>query len=318
MRESVRTLRYFAAHDRRAAAHAAAVTGSKASPYRKVGVSHDRHRQGWRRPRVEGAVEAGDPNVECLDDAHSTFAAVRPRLLGIAYRILGSSAEAEDVVQEAWLRWQASDRAVVRDPSAFLATATIRLALNVAQSARSRREVYVEQWMPEPVDMRADPAMGAEQSEALERAVPLLLEKLRPKERAVYVLVEAFDYSYAEIAEILQLSEVNTRQLASRARKSLATGRRQPVSAVEHRRFLEAFLAAARAGDRAGLEDLLASDVVGSSDGVAIVQAAPRPVSVRGTHREVPCRNSHAVLRSCTAYSMTVQRLSRGTNVARC
>jgi len=200
-------------------------------------------------------------------DADPTFASLRPRLFGIAYRVLGSSAEAEDVVQETWLRWRGSDRNAVRNPAAFLATTTTRLALNVAQSARSRRETYVGQWLPEPVDARDDPALRAERREALELAVLLLLEKLRPRERAVYMLSEAFDYSYAQIAEMLQLTEAHARQLASRARKSLGAERRQSVSAAEHRRLLDAFLAAARAGDRTGLEELLASEVVCYSDG---------------------------------------------------
>lgn len=179
-------------------------------------------------------------------DADRTFASLRPRLFGIAYRVLGSSAEAEDVVQETWLRWQESDRSAVRNPAAFLGTTTTRLALNVAQSARSRRETYVGQWLPEPVDTRDDPALRAERSEALALAVQLLLGKLRPRERAVYVLSEAFDYSYAQIAEMLQLTEAHARQLASRARKSLGAQRCKPVSAAEHRRLLDAFLAAAR------------------------------------------------------------------------
>jgi RNA polymerase sigma-70 factor (ECF subfamily) len=208
-------------------------------------------------------------------DADPTFASLRPRLFGIAYRVLGSSAEAEDVVQETWLRWRGSDRNGVRNPAAFLATTTTRLALNVVQSARSRRETHVGSWLPEPVDTRDDPELGAERSEALELAVLLLIEKLRPRERAVYVLSEAFDYSYAQIAEMLQLTEVYARQLASRARKSLGAERRQPVSAEDHRRLLDGFLAAARAGDRAGLERLLATEVVGCSDGERTAAVAP-------------------------------------------
>ena len=212
------------------------------------------------------------------DDGHPTFATLRPRLFGIAYRVLGSSAEANDVVQEAWLRWEACDQNAVRNPAAFLATTTTRLALNVAQSARLRRETYVGQWLPEPVDTRDDPALGAERSEALELAVLLLLEKLRPRERAVYVLSEAFDYSYAQIAEMLGITEAHARQLASRARKFLGGERRRAVSSEEHRRLFEAFLAAARAGDRARLEQLLTSDVVSYSDGGGLAVAAPRPI----------------------------------------
>ena len=214
------------------------------------------------------------PLTHQLDHAVATFSGLRPRLFGIAYRMLGRAAEAEDVVQEVWLRWQGTDRSLVRDPAGFLATTTTRLALNVAHSARSRRETYVGQWLPEPVDTRDDPALGAERSEALELAVLLLLEKLRPKERAVYVLSEAFDYSYAQIAEMLQLTEANARQLASRARKFLGGERRQAVSADEHRRLLDGFLAAVRAGDRAGLEQLLASEVVGCSDRERIAAVA--------------------------------------------
>jgi RNA polymerase sigma-70 factor (ECF subfamily) len=123
--------------------------------------------------------------VGCPDDGDCAFATVRPRLFGIASRVLGSPAEAEDVVQEAWLRWQACDRSAVRNPAAFLGTTTTRLALNVAQSARARRETYIGRWLPEPVDTHDDPALGAERSEAIERAVLQLLEKLRPRERAV-------------------------------------------------------------------------------------------------------------------------------------
>jgi RNA polymerase sigma-70 factor, ECF subfamily len=223
-------------------------------------------------------VDATGRERERPDDADATYAALRPRLFGIAYRVLGSSAEAEDVVQETWLHWRACDRAAVRNPAAFLATTASHLALNIAQSARSRRESYVGQWLPEPVDTHDDPALGAERSEALELAVLQLLEKLRPRERAVYVLSEAFAYSYAQIAGMLQISEANARQLASRARRFLAGERRRAVSAEEHRRLFDAFLTAARAGDRAGLEQLLASDVVSYSDRGGLTVAAPKPI----------------------------------------
>jgi RNA polymerase sigma-70 factor (ECF subfamily) len=156
------------------------------------------------------------------DPAASLFAGLRPRLFGVAYRVLGSAAEAEDVVQDAWLRWQATDHGAVLDPSAFLVTMTTRLAINVAQSARVRREIHVGPWLPEPIDPSADPALGAERSEALEIAVLMLLEKLPFSERAAYVLSVAFDYPYAQIADMLETSEANARQLASRARKHLA------------------------------------------------------------------------------------------------
>jgi RNA polymerase sigma-70 factor, ECF subfamily len=213
-----------------------------------------------------------------LDDAASVFAGVRGRLFGIAYRMLGSATEAEDVVQEVWLRWQAYDRSTVRDPVAFLATTTTRLAINVATSARARRETYVGPWLPEPVDTSADPALGAERAEALELAVLVLLEKLSPTERAAYVLREAFGYPYREIADILGLQEAGARQLVTRARKHLREERRASVTSLEQRRLLKAFLAAARAGDVAALEELFAADVVSYSDGGGVVRASRVPV----------------------------------------
>src|ERR1700758_3141712 len=215
------------------------------------------------------------------EDGLSAFAAVRPRLFGIAYRMLGSAAEAEDIVQDVWLRWQATDRSVVKNPPAFLATTTTRMCINFAQSAQSRREPYVGPWLPEPVDTSSDPALGAERGEALGFAVLLLLEKLTPTERAAYVLREAFDYPYREIADILQMEEANARQLVSRARKHIADGRRTPVSSHEQRRFLEAFIGAAQNGDMAGLEGLFAEDVISYSEGGEFVRPARVPVSGR-------------------------------------
>jgi len=133
------------------------------------------------------------PADSALSEAVSVFVELRPRLFGIAYRLLGSAVEAEDVVQEVWLRWQRTDRAIVVSPVAFLSTTTTRLALNVAQSARLRRESYIGPWLPEPVDTSNDPEVGAERAEALELALLLVLEKLPPTERAAYVLREAFD-----------------------------------------------------------------------------------------------------------------------------
>ncbi|WP_430377392.1 RNA polymerase sigma factor SigJ [Streptomyces sp. B1-3] len=202
-----------------------------------------------------------------LDAEADAFQRLRPRLFGIAYRILGSVSEAEDVVQDAWLRWQGADRAGVLNPGAFLAKTTTRLAINVAQSARVRREAYVGPWLPEPVDTSVDPLVGAERGEALELAVLLVLEKLNPVERAAYVLREAFDYPYDEIAGIVQLSQANVRQIVSRARKRLAAERRERVGTAEHRRLLDAFVAAARDGDVAALEGVLSADVVAYADG---------------------------------------------------
>jgi len=214
------------------------------------------------------------------DEPLAEFLKVRPRLFGIAYRMLGSASEAEDIVQDVWLRWQAADRTAVLDPPAFLATTTTRLAINVSQSARARHEAYVGPWLPEPVDTTTDPLLGAERGEALEFAVLLLLEKLSPTERAAYVLREAFDYPYRQIADILQLEEASTRQLVTRARQHIADGRRKSVSSHEKRRLLEAFIAAAQKGDLATLEGLFASDVVSYSDGGGVVRTAARaPIS---------------------------------------
>ena len=134
-----------------------------------------------------------------------------------------------------------------------------------AASAHARRETYVDAWLPEPVDTRNDPALSAERGEALTLAVLVLFEKLSPTERAAYILHEAFDYSYREIADILQIQEANTRQLVSRARKHIADGRHKPINARQQRHLLETFIAATRDGDLAGLEGLFAEAVVSSS-----------------------------------------------------
>lgn len=218
-----------------------------------------------------------------LQDALSVFWDVRPRLFGIAYRMLGSAHEAEDIVQEAWLRWQGTDRAVVENPAAFLATATTRLAINSLQSARARRETYVGPWLPEPVDTSNDPALGAERGEALSIAVLVLLERLTPTERAAYVLREAFAYSYSQICEIVQVSEVATRQLVSRARRHLEGERRREVSTTEQRRLLSAFVSAAQTGELEDLERLFAEDIVSYSDGGGVVRASKFPVRGRLT-----------------------------------
>jgi RNA polymerase sigma-70 factor (ECF subfamily) len=203
------------------------------------------------------------PVIAPVDAA--SFEAVRPRLFGIAYRTLESAADADDVVQDAWIRWQGTDRNNVRDAAAFLATTTKRLALNVAQSARARRETCIQPWHPEQVDAHADPTLDAERREALELALLTLAQKVSPTERAAYVLREAFDYPYRQIAHVLATSEANARQLVTRARVHLANGRRRQVSAAEQQRFIDAFVDAARTGDLMTLEELLAADVDTSS-----------------------------------------------------
>ncbi len=213
-----------------------------------------------------------------LEQAAAVFTRLRPRLFGIAYRMLGSVTEAEDLVQEVWLRWQTCDRAAVVNPGAFLATTTTRLAINELQSARVRRETYIGPWLPEPVDTSADPYLGAERGEALELAALLLMEKLTPNERAAYVLREAFDYSYAQIADILQSAEPAVRQLVSRARKHVTGERRAPVKAAEQRKLLTTFIDAARSGDLAALERLFAPGVTSVADGNGRYQVSRKVV----------------------------------------
>jgi RNA polymerase sigma-70 factor (ECF subfamily) len=216
------------------------------------------------------------------------FQAHRGRLFGIAYRMLGTVADAEDVLQDAWLRWQGTDRDAVREPAAFLSTIVTRLSLTALDSARARREVYVGPWLPEPIltgptSVRtADPLDAAEHAESLSLAVLLLLERLSPAERAAYVLHEAFDYPFRQVADVLETSEANARQLASRARAHLDRERGAVVSPEEHDRMLGAFLAAAQSGDLAALEAVLTEQVQSVSDGGGVVSAARRVIGGRG------------------------------------
>jgi RNA polymerase sigma-70 factor (ECF subfamily) len=195
--------------------------------------------------------------------------------------MLGTVAEAEDVVQETWLRWQTTDRSAVMEPVAYLVSVATRIAINIAQSARSRRETYIGPWLPEPVDTSADPTLGAERGEALEFAVLLLLEKLRPAERAAYVLREAFEYSHHQIAAVLDMTESNVRQIVTRARKHIASERRAPARRADQERLLRAFLNAAQQGELSALERLLGSDAVSTSDGGGAVRAALAPIRGR-------------------------------------
>jgi len=220
----------------------------------------------------------------CADgDGLSAFLSARARLFGIAYRILKRAAEAEEIVQDVWIRWQTTDRSAVRDAAAFLATMTTRLAINVIQSSRSRRERSVESTLRESPDACADPQLEAERIEGLQRAVLVLLEKLSPAERAAYVLREAFDYSYREIANTLRLGEVNARQLVTRGRQHVADGQRSLVNSEEQRRFLAAFVAAVQNGALTNLESFLvcsAADMVGKGE---------RAVRTRSTGRRAHC-----------------------------
>ncbi|WEO78779.1 RNA polymerase sigma-70 factor [Cryobacterium sp. SO2] len=222
-----------------------------------------------------------DATTAELAELATGFESMRPRLFGIAYRMLGSAVEAEDVLQDAWIKWQTTDRSAIRSHAAFLTTMTTRLAINVATSARVRRETYIGPWLPEPVLTGTDPELGAENTEALEIGLLLLMERLTPKERAVYLLHEAFDYSFSDIAAVIETTEANARQLARRARLHLQDHSDTRVSVAQKNRLLRSFLAAAQAGDLAGLQTLLADDIIIYSDGGGIVSAARRPVEGR-------------------------------------
>lgn len=190
------------------------------------------------------------------------FVRTRPRLLGIAHRIVGDAHEAEDVLQEVWLRWHRADRATVINADAFLATVTSRLAINLVQSAHRRRETPVAV-LPtlEATDHHADPQAQTERGERVAEAARLLLERLPPAQRAAYLLREGFEYPYSQIALILGIGAPHARQLVKRARARVAAGECRPVSPVAHGRLRRAFATAARGGDLRSLEAVLAADL---------------------------------------------------------
>ncbi|MEV1248969.1 RNA polymerase sigma factor SigJ [Nonomuraea sp. NPDC050022] len=198
----------------------------------------------------------------------STFEDHRSLLTGVAYRILGSVADAEDVVQEAWLRWSGVDETIVADPKAYLVRITSRLAIDRLRWAKSRRESYVGPWLPEPISTAPDVAEHAELADSVEFALLVVLETLSPLERAVFVLREAFDLPFSEIAEVIGRAEPATRQLARRARDHVQEKRpRFDVDRGERRRITERFIRASTSGDLDGLIELLSTDVTLVSDG---------------------------------------------------
>ncbi|GAA3041528.1 RNA polymerase sigma-70 factor [Actinokineospora globicatena] len=217
-----------------------------------------------------------------MSDLVADFEAQRSRLFALAYRLLGSAAEAEDAVQDAFLRWNGADRDAVVTPAAWLAKVVTNLCLNRLTAARARRESYVGPWLPEPVlTERAalGPMESAEQRESVSLALLVLLERLTPAERAVFVLREAFGYSHREIADVLDVTEANSAQVYRRARAHLDGARRRvPVDRERAEVIAHRFLAAAATGDLAGLESVLAADVVSWADGGGKVSAARRPV----------------------------------------
>lgn len=239
------------------------------------------------------------------------FLACRSRLLGVAYGMLGDRGEAEDVVQDAWLRWRAADAAAVRTPEAFLVTVTTRLAIDRFRAARARREVYVGPWLPEPVVVdpataATDPADVVLEAEELSLALLAALERLNPVERAVLVLRDVFDFEYAEVADVVDKSPENCRQIARRARERAGEPtRRTPVAAAEEQRIMIAFSSAVLEGDLEALTSVLAADAVLYSDGGGVVQAARKPIYgaakaarfLLGIRRKLPFVPTYAFVR---------------------
>ena len=212
------------------------------------------------------------------------FARHRSLLFTVAYEMLGSASDAEDVVQETWLRWSGVDQAEVRDPRAYLVRIVTRQALNRLRSLARRREDYVGEWLPEPLATTPDVAADVELAESLSMAMLTVLETLGPAERAVFVLHEVFETPYEEIAEAVGKSPAAVRQIAHRARDHVAARRpRMPASPQEQQEAVERFLAAVRHGDLQGLLDILAPDVVIVADGGGLVAAARTPI--RGAER---------------------------------
>ena len=231
--------------------------------------------------RSKPAMDAAAPlaHGDRPDPATEAFLAHRSLLFTVAYEMLGSAADAEDVLQETWLRWAGVDLGTVRDQRAYLVRITTRQALARLRTLGRRRESYVGPWLPEPLLTAPDVAEDVELAESVSMAMLLVLETLTPTERAVFVLREVFDLAYDEIAEAVDKSPAAIRQIAHRARAHVAARRPRGVaSAAETRDALEAFRRAADTGDLQSLLDILAPDVIFLGDGGGIVQAVLSPV----------------------------------------
>ncbi|KND45610.1 MULTISPECIES: RNA polymerase sigma-70 factor [Streptomyces] len=214
------------------------------------------------------------------DPATEAFVAHRNLLFTVAYEMLGSAADAEDVLQETWLRWVDVDLGQVRDQRAYLVRITTRQSLNRLRALSRRKEAYVGPWLPEPLLTTPDVAEDALLAESVSMALMLVLETLSPTERAVFVLREVFDLGYDEIATAVDKSPAAVRQIASRARKHVDARRpRQAVSVGETRKALDSFRRVLETGDPQGFLDVLAPDVVLIGDGGGIKQAAVRPIT---------------------------------------
>jgi len=218
-------------------------------------------------------------------NTESAFQTHRPRLMALAYRLLGSRSDAEDVVQDAWLRWSGADPAAVRDPEAWLVTTTTRLGLDRLRAARRERVHYVGPWLAEPLEISlaaepaSDPAVAHVRADEVSVAFLTLLEQLGPEERAAFLLKEAFDHDYRQIAALLGLTEANCRQLVHRARQRLQAGRpRFNADAGQHRQLLARFMDATQRGDSKAIQALLHANARLVSDGGGVVTAAVRPL----------------------------------------
>ena len=215
------------------------------------------------------------------DDSSSEFEAYRALLFSIAYRMTGSAADAEDLVQDAYVRFASADRDVVRDVKAFLVTILTRLALDRLKSAQHKREEYIGPWLPEPVftAIEGDPYARAARDEKVEMALLRTLERLSPQERAVLLLVEVLEHDHSEIAELLDITPAASRQILHRAKERVAAEKKRFTPPPdEQRRLIERFVGAMAHGDVDSLRDLLASDVVATADGGGKTFAAKRPV----------------------------------------
>ncbi|MET7999755.1 RNA polymerase sigma-70 factor [Nonomuraea glycinis] len=223
---------------------------------------------------------AGGDRTDCVTEATEAFVAHRNLLFTVAYEMLGSAADAEDVLQETWLRWVKVDLGQVRDQRAYLVRITTRRSLDRLRAVRRRKEAYVGPWLPEPLLTAPDVAEDIELAESVSMALMLVLETLSPTERAVFVLREAFDVGYDEIAAAVGKNPATVRQIAHRARRHVDARRpRQVVSPSQTRAALESFQRAIETRDLRGLLDVLAPEVVLISDGGGVKQAVQRPVT---------------------------------------
>ncbi|WP_449466626.1 RNA polymerase sigma-70 factor [Stenotrophomonas humi] len=218
-------------------------------------------------------------------NAEIIFQTHRPRLLALAYRLLGSRVDAEDVVQDAWLRWANSDTSTIRDAEAWLVTATTRLGLDRLRALKRERLQYIGPWLPEPLevslepDTSTDPAQAFALADEVSVAFLSLLEQLGPEERAAFLLKEAFDHSYQQIGELIGRSEANCRQLVHRAKQRLQAGRpRFQAAPNQHKKLLARFMDAAQRGDSDAIQALLHANATQVSDGGGVVTATVRPL----------------------------------------